>query len=121
MKRSFGIFGATILTVFVLALLVGAGTDGPFRVWSFSPFFSNPWPTPATHGGGNIIAGSPWPTPDDGGGNIIAGSPWPTPDDGGGNIIAGSPWPTPDDGGGNIIAGSPWPTPDDGGGNIRLA
>ena len=104
MKRSFTVLCATILTVFVLALIVGAGTDGLLRVWSTNPTFGNPWPTP-----------------DDGGGNIIAGNPWPTPDDGGGNIIAGNPWPTPDDGGGNIIAGNPWPTPDDGGGNLRIA
>jgi hypothetical protein len=83
MKRGFAIFCATILTVFVLALVVGAGTDGTFRVWSSGPFFSNPWPTPGD-GGGNI-AGNPWPTPGDGGGNI-AGNPWPTPGDGGGNI-----------------------------------
>jgi hypothetical protein len=102
MKHGFTVFCATILTVFVLALIVGAGTDGAFRVWSTNPTFGNPWPTP-----------------DDGGGNI-AGNPWPTPDDGGGNIIAGNPWPTPDDGGGNI-AGNPWPTPDDGGGNLRVA
>jgi hypothetical protein len=100
MKRSVTVFCATILTVFVLVLIVGAGTDGAFRVWSTNPTFGNPWPTP-DDGGGNIIAGNPWPTPDDGGGNI-AGNPWPTPDDGGGNIIAGNPWPTPDDGGGNV-------------------
>ena len=92
MRRSVAIFRATILTVFVLALIVGAGTDGAFR-------FSN---SPAI---------SQWPTPGDGGGNIAQ---WPTPGDGGGNIAQ---WPTPGDGGGNIAQ---WQTPGDGGGNIRL-
>ena len=64
MKRSVAVIFATILTIFVLALIAGAGTNGPTRVWSSNPFFGDPWPTP---GGGNI-AGDPWPTP--GGGNI---------------------------------------------------
>jgi len=77
MKHSFTVLCATILTVFVLALIVGAGTDGPLR-------FSNPFSI------------SQWPTPGDGGGNIAQ---WPTPGDGGGNIAQ---WPTPGDGGGNF-------------------
>jgi len=92
MKRSVVIFCATILTVFVLALIASAGTHAAFRS-------SNP------------VAISQWPTPPDGGGNIAQ---WPTPPDGGGNIAQ---WPTPPDGGGNIAQ---WPTPPDGGGNIRL-
>ena len=105
MKRSLTVFCATILTVFVLALIAGAGTDGPLRF--SNPFAISQWPTPGD-GGGNIAQ---WPTPGDGGGNIAQ---WPTPGDGGGNIAQ---WPTPGDGGGNIAQ---WPTPGDGGGNFRL-
>ena len=105
MKRSVAVIFATILTILVLALVVGANSDGattPVRA-------INQFPTP-DDGGGNIIARAQFPTPDDGGGNIAQ---FPTPDDGGGNIAQ---FPTPDDGGGNIAQ---FPTPDDGGGNLR--
>ena len=77
MKRNLAALLATVLTVLVLALIVGAGTDGVFR--SSSPVAISQWPTPGD-GGGNIAQ---WPTPGDGGGNIAQ---WPTPGDGGGNI-----------------------------------
>src|SRR5438874_1286154 len=99
MKRSFTVLCATILTVFVLALIVGAGTDCPL---SYSILFAfSQWPTPGDGGGVNTAQ---WPTPGDGGGGNIA--QWPTPGDGGGGNIA--QWPTPGDGGGGNIA--QWPT-----------
>ena len=77
MRRGFAVIFATLLTIFVLALIAGAGANGPTRVWSSNSFFGAPC--------GNIVAQRPWPPPDGGGNIIIAQRPWPPPD-GGGNI-----------------------------------
>ena len=94
MKRSVAVLCATILTVFVLALILGSGTNGAFR--SSNPVAISQWPIPPDGGGGGNIA--QWPIPPDGGGggNIAQ---WPIPPDGGGggNIAQ---WPIPPDGGG---------------------
>jgi hypothetical protein len=97
---------ATICTLFVLALLLGAPSHGQLSGSSLS--VGSAWPAPPD-GGGNIAL-SAWPAPPDGGGNA-----WPAPPDGGGNIAL-SAWPAPPDGGGNA-----WPAPPDGGGNIALS